>query len=132
MERALYQDALVAADDDPALKVRLVSLSHPMVGAWLVAPPTSPDLCLTNSDFRLASRLRLGLRPYDDLPSYCLCSAQFDLDGLHSLSCRLLRRTAATTRHDMVVNFLAATLRRLGAEVFVEPKDGGGQQGVPG
>ena len=51
---------------------RLVSLSSKSSGLWLSTIPIHPTLVLSNTNFSLAGRLRLGLSPFDDLRS-CSC-----------------------------------------------------------
>src|SRR5262249_6984276 len=50
------------------------------------------------------------------------CGTLLEHDFNHFLSCKLLRRTIITTRHDLIVRTLASFIRQAGGAVFVEPK----------
>jgi hypothetical protein len=88
--------------------------------AWLLAFPT-PSSSLTDREFRLASRLRLGLPPSDTLPRVCRCSARLDQDPGHFLSCKLLY-PVARVRHDRIVRHLSTLTQRAGGVALVEPR----------
>ena len=84
--------------------------------------PTSIDLQLSDQQMCIASRIRLGLPPLDHLPERCVCGATLSEDNGHFLSCRDLRRSAVTARHDSIVRVLAKHLRRATALVHEEPR----------
>ena len=69
----------------------------------------------------LASRIRLGLPPLDDLPVSCVCGQVLDDDPDH-FSCQNLRRSTVTSRHDSIVRLLAKHLRRASALVHEEQR----------
>jgi hypothetical protein len=115
-------DAMFNNSTSPAVKARLVSCKVKRSGAWLNVFPATPALTLINSHYALAFRLRLGLPPQDDLPLECKCGAILASDPDHFLSCKLLRRTIVTTRHDLIVRSLASFIRSAGGAVYVEPK----------
>lgn len=100
---------------------RLKSASARNAGAWLTCLPSSPELTMSDDDFRGASRIRLGL-PYADLPRNCACGTEISTDYSHFLSCKLLRRRSMTVRHDWLVHLLAKFFRSLGAVVHIEPR----------
>jgi hypothetical protein len=86
--------------------------------------------CLLDSHISLALRLRLGLAPQDDLPLLCKCNIPLASDPNHFLSCKLLRRTIVTTRHDDLHHLLCNFTRQAGCAVFIEPRslDGTGKR----
>ena len=49
-------------------------------------------------------------------------------DRDHFISCKLLRRTVATTRHDLIVQSLLSFIRSAGGAVFLEPKHSDGKR----
>lgn len=67
----------------------------------------------------LFMRQRLGLKPHDDLPTNCACGRSLDEDPAHFHSC-LLVKSAATARHNRLVNMLAKEARASGAYVQKE------------
>src|SRR6185437_15124018 len=56
------------------------------------------------------------------LPIGCKCGAVLNPDPAHFLSCKLLKRTIVTARHDMIVRQIASFVRSAGGSVFIEPK----------
>ena len=62
-------------------RARLLSCSGPH--AWIQAVTSDPELLLTNQQFQLASRLRLGVPPLDLMPSHCACGSDFSSDCNH-------------------------------------------------
>ena len=101
---------------------RIVSAGGKFAGVWLSVTPTSFDLQLTDEEMGLASRIRLGLPPLDNLPVSCVCGQVLDDDPDHFLSCQNLRRSAVTSRHDSIVRLLAKHLRRASALVHEEQR----------
>jgi hypothetical protein len=126
---ATLMDSIASSKRD---QQRLESLGSRNAGAWLTAYPTTPDLSLSNSEFCLAARLRLGLPTYDDLPELCACNDELALDPAHFLSCKLLRGSAVTERHNMLVRLLAQLFRtKAGAAVRVTPKMWDAKRWIP-
>ena len=76
---------------------------------------------MTDREFSLASRLRLGLPPSDTLPRVCRCSARLSEDPSHFLSCKLLY-PIARVRHDRLVRHLSTLIQRAGGVAYVEPR----------
>ena len=101
---------------------RLISASASKASAWLTATPSTPELVMSDTDYSLAVRHRLGLPCSDGLPAKCACDAGLASDLSHFHSCRLQKRTAITARHDFVVRTLAKLFRQVGAVVHVEPR----------
>ena len=86
--------------------------------AWLTALPTAFAYRLRDSTFRLATRHRLGLLPFDSLKGRTKChrscasapsSSHFNSDPAHLHSCFFNRGSPLNQRH----NDLAATLGKL-------------------
>ena len=88
--------------------------------AWLRSIPT-PSSFLSDREFSLASRLRLGLPPSDSLPRVCRCSARLSEDPAHFMSCMLLT-SVATVRHNRIVRHLSTLVQRAGGVTYVEPR----------
>lgn len=109
-------------------RARLLSNSAKNAGSWITTLPFTKELTISDVNFRLAVRLRLGLPPQDDLPKCCPCSVELTSELDHFLSCTRLRRSAATTRHDMLVRLLDRFIRRAGGATYVEPNWLGGQR----
>ena len=125
-QQAIYQ-SIAAAEYRELLastktKQRLISSSATMASSWLLAFPTTPELTLTDEEFRFAIKHRLGLPCADDLPLSCRCNKSLMDDPAHFHSCHLLKRTAITARHDMIVRSLANFFRMVGAVVHIEPR----------
>ena len=86
-------------------RARLNSLSDKHSDLWLSTPPISPIFALPNQTFAIASRIRLGLPPVDDLKN-CICNASLLSNPLHFLTCNLLR-DSIIARHDRLLQCLA-------------------------
>ena len=68
---------------------RFRSLQELGAGAWLDSIPSSAKLALKPSDFRLATRMRLGLEmPLGSVVPVCECGKDIDKDGYHLLTCK--------------------------------------------
>ena len=101
---------------------RILSAAAKFGGTWKTVLPSSPDLTLSDEDYRNAAKIGLGLPCQNDLPDKCECGEELIKDPAHFLSCRRLKRPAMSTRHDWIVNLLAKIFRELGAVVHVEPR----------
>jgi len=101
---------------------RILSAAAKFGGTWKTVLPSSPDLTLSDEDYRNAAKIGLGLPCQNDLPDKCDCGEELIKDPAHFLSCRRLKRPAMSTRHDWIVNLLAKIFRELGAVVHVEPR----------
>ncbi len=111
-------------------KARIIACRVKRSADWLLVFPSSSHFRLLDSHFQLAVRLRLGLPPQEGLPLCCKCDESLDSDPNHFLTCKLLRRTITTTRHDLLVKLLCSFTRLAGAVPFLEPKglDGTGSR----
>ena len=115
----IFSELKARLDSSPLSSASFSACLAPSSRAWLLALP-SPSLSLSDREFSLASRLRLGLPPSDTLPRVCRCSARMD-DPAHFLSCLLLR-PLARVRHDRLVRSLATLIQRAGGAAYVEPR----------
>ena len=69
--------------------IRLQMLQQPYVNQWLTASPHVRAYTLTDEEFRIAIRHRLGLHSRMELHHrICVCTAQFDAQPLHLLHCK--------------------------------------------
>jgi hypothetical protein len=83
----LAADALLAAAA-PAAAARLQSTRRDNASGWLAVCDTEAGAWLSDAEFRIASRLRLGL-PVRDGPCFCpSCDTQVEADGYHMLACK--------------------------------------------
>ena len=107
---ALFRD--VSQSD----QARLLSASSKRAGLWLTASPSSDELFIPDPAFLIALRLRLGLRPYDTMPSHCACGASLDdvsdANCAHTLTCQRQRARSGLLRHNFVLKRLLAWCRR--------------------
>jgi len=103
---------------------RLISSSAGNASAWLTVIPSTPELSLSDDDYILAIRHRLGLPSADGLPTKCAhpCNATLASDTSHFHSCQQQKRTSITARHDLIVRTLAKLFRQVGAVVHIEPR----------
>ena len=106
----------------------LVAVSAPRAWAWKSVAPTSKELELTDTQYRLAARLNLDLQPMEgaaalsDDCSLCGGSNAIRNDPWHYLSCVKLRRREITVRHDDVGRTLHRNALTLGLKAQLEPK----------
>ena len=121
MESELAAGQVIRSDGNPQEKSRLRSIKGKHAGAWLTTLPLSPMLTLSDAHFRVACRLRLGLPPQDNLPPTCACGSNLKSDPLHFLSCKRIKRSAVTQRHNMILQRLSHHLRQAGGSVYIEP-----------
>ena len=118
---ALEKHTLASLRNDvhlpPVDRARLISVGKPspssksisIAGHWLTTLPTRPEYTLTDTEFRLAARHRLGLKPIDDMPhAICMCDkGNFNEDAQHFHSCSSLKRLPVLVRHNYVANVVA-------------------------
>ena len=106
----------------------LVAVSAPRAWAWKSVAPTSKELELTDTQYRLAARLNLDLQPMEgaaalsDDCSLCGRSNAIRNDPWHYLSCKKLSRGEITVRHDDVGRTLHRNALALGLKAQLEPK----------
>ena len=103
----------------------LRAVTAPRAWAWKVAQPTSKELALTDTQYRVSARLNLGLRPgagTDALPDtrpMCNVSSSIRDNSWHFLSCSPLfgRGGQVTARHDDVGRALYRCALAMGLRV---------------
>ena len=118
-QRAIFTDTF--SDED---KARVLSCSGKNAGAWLTALPSSDyGWSLSDEEFLIASRIRMGLAPHDRLPLVCSCGVSRGDIPTHCLSCVPPSGATVTFRHDLVKNVIAYWSRVAGAAVEIEPRN---------
>jgi hypothetical protein len=100
---------------------RINSCASRSCSTFLTALPTETAHEIPNNQFILAIKHRLDLPPTNNQPTHCACKAQLTPQPSHYHSCTLLKRTANTTRHNIILNTLATLAREAGCTVYVEP-----------
>ena len=111
-------------DTDTHTQARVTSCSSKNAGAWLTALPSSEHgWTLSDEEFLVAARIRMGLPPHDRLPRICSCGVSRDDMPSHCLFCIPPAGASVTYRHDLVKNVLAYWARIAGAAVEIEPRN---------
>jgi hypothetical protein len=106
----------------------LRAISAPRAWTWKVVAPTSKELELSDTEYRIAARLNLGLQPIDGaeaLPATCpLCNKRNTIrdDPWHFLSCNTLHHGEINVRHDSVSRALYRCALLMGLPARLEPK----------
>lgn len=114
--------------DGGAALAHAKAISAPNASAWKRTAPTHPLMKLTDTQFRIAARLNLGLQPFShtgDLPDSCpLCRREDAIvnDPWHLLSCNSQTGAEITTRHNAVVDALYHAVLIMGGQAVREPK----------
>ena len=104
-----------SCDED---KARLLAVSQPHAGDWLLAPPiTSIGLRMSNEEIRIAVGTRLGGVTCE--PHLCQCGKMVDAKGLHGLSC--LKSAGRHIRHSNLNDIIHRALKRAGIQAAKEP-----------
>jgi hypothetical protein len=107
-------------------RASLLSASQRNSALWLTAMPRDTRFRLRDEEMIQALRLRLHLPPRDLSrlrATNCPCGAgDLERDPLHYHSCKLLKRGAITTRHDLVLHTLSAIAEELGVPRTIEPR----------
>ena len=121
------QAALTEAErqGDQATQARLLAVSAPGASVWLDTAPTTPALSLTNTQYQISSKIRLGLPPLP-LPSDCASCHTEDAcaaDPLHPLVCAAQTGRLVTTRHHQTVDALYVSAIHAGGIAIKEPRD---------
>jgi len=106
------------ASADARSKARLLSAAGYGAGRWLTTIPASKELSLTDDIFSLAVSHLLDLRFRADM--MCACGTRVS-EFHHFHVCKKLRRTAVTTRHNLLVHRLAKICTSAGHATVVEP-----------
>ena len=98
IEKHLHSAQLLKLDTQHVDRARLLSCSAKNAGIWLTTLPLSKEFTISDTNFCLAARFRLGLPPQDNLPRFCHCGTQLSTDPAHFLSCQSFRRGPVTHR----------------------------------
>jgi hypothetical protein len=130
---SLYKASLQLAKDtrkvDGGLTLaRLNAISAPKAWTWKLAAPTSRELEMTDTEYRISARMNLGLQPIDGaaaLPDICpLCKDKKNTirdDPWHFLSCRSLHNGEISVRHHTVNRALYHCALAMGLPARLEP-----------
>jgi hypothetical protein len=131
-----YEASLSAAQamrkhDGGVALAHLRAISAPRASAWKTVIPSNPMLQLTDTQYRIAARLNLRLRPLNAsgmsaLPASCPVCGQKDAianDSWHFLSCKKGKGPASevTTRHNAVRDALWHGVLAVGGQAVREP-----------
>jgi hypothetical protein len=106
----------------------LKSVSAPRAWAWKTVVPTTKDLELTDTQYRIATRLNLGLLPVEGtgaLPNTCpICTRLNTIkkDPWHLMTCRKLTHGEVGVRHDEVETALYRSALMMGLQAVRQPK----------
>ena len=106
----------------------LKSVSAPRAWAWKTVVPTTKDLELTDTQYRIATRLNLGLLPVEGtgaLPNTCpICTRLNTIkkDPWHFMTCRKLTHGEVGVRHDEVETALYRSALMMGLQAVRQPK----------
>ena len=106
-----------------------MAITVPRAWTWKNARPTSAELRLTDTQYRLATRLNLGLGPQcasvgAAVPYECPFCKKADAvakDPWHLLSCVKAIKREVHMRHNEVVNALWSTVLAVGGQAVREP-----------
>jgi hypothetical protein len=109
---------LLSSAPDLHHRARLLAVSAPHSGDWLLALPISScGLRLDDEAIRVAVGLRLGVNLC--VPHLCPCGAQVDSRGTHGLACK--RSAGRTSRHHYLNDLIWRGLTRAGIPSSKEP-----------
>jgi hypothetical protein len=126
LELQLHEQLFASSNKYQRIVLTALALTK-KANAWLTVLPTSHELRMSDSSFRLAVRHRLGLLPYDTLRSRrcryrgCDDAATFMHDPDHLHSCPLHRRTLCSARHNDLMQTLITLARKVGFHAVREP-----------
>ena len=122
VETLILNAFLVGPDCTRADEIRIESCKGRLTSRWLHPSPLHHPL--SDLDFQLVFRLRLGLPPLDSLPALCpLCNRDVSVNPWHALGCQSLKRRSITIRHDRAMLLLVKYARSLGILASLVPKD---------
>src|ERR1700753_1526479 len=96
---------------------------------WLTTDPSSPALSLTNTQYQISSKIRLGLQPLP-LPSDCASCHTPDAcaeDHNYPLVCIAQKGTNTTIRHHDGVDAIFVSTIHAGGFAIKEPRQLGGR-----
>ena len=105
----------------------LISVSAKRAWIWKTVEPTTKDLELTDTQYRLAARLNLGLSPMAGiaaLPNTCPVCLKLNTirkDAWHFMTCSKLTKGEVSVRHDEVESALYRAALILGLQAVRQP-----------
>ena len=104
----------------------LHSIAAPHAPTWKTVHPTSTLHLLTDAQYRIATRLNLGLPPHHNhLPHKCTSCGRENalvIDPWHHLSCNSHKGREITMRHNAVLLALYSHVRAAGGTATMEPR----------
>ena len=101
---------------------RLHAITAPNSHTWTNTLPTESYLQLTDFQYKIATRTRLGLKPLPILPQTCAdCQSPIDSHCDHFLTCVYRRKNELNIRHDQISNLIARIVKMVGGCATVEP-----------
>ena len=106
---------------------RLRSVSAKRAWTWKMVVPTTKDLELTDTQYRIAARLNLGLSPMAGtgaLPSTCPICTKLNAiteDPWHFMTCKKLSKGEVSVRHDEVESALYRSALIMGLQAVRQP-----------
>ena len=119
--RAKHMQELVRDHGDATEKANFLSNDGSFAGAWLFSIPKHPQSTMSNSEFSVAMKLRLGIS-FNTLQPRCCCSDRTKIcsSGTHLFSCNEFK-FLTTLRHDAIQQ----DLKQLGAYGGISVIDSG-------
>ena len=111
------------AEGDEGTAARLLAVTAPGASIWLTTDPSSPALSLTNTQYQISSKFRLGLEPLS-LPSDCASchtAGACAEDPNHPLVCIAQKGRDITLRHHGTVDPLYVATIHAGGVAIKEP-----------
>lgn len=121
IEKDIFSAQLLKLDTNHQARACLLSSSAKNAGAWLTTLPSCKEFMISDTNYRLAARFRLGLAPHDDLPKQCQCQTLLSSDPAHFLSCKSFRHSPVNHRHGMQTQLLVRLIHKAGGTAYLEP-----------
>ena len=94
---------------DQRKAIKIMSAAGTGAAAFLHAPEMIPGCALSNREFELAVKLRLGSPIHHNLPGTCICGQHIDQLGDHLMKCK--RGNEWDTRHTAINQCVSALVR---------------------
>ena len=120
IEGKLVREYSVSVADDSEQKARTLSATGPHASTWLTTIPRTKRTFLTDEEYTMALRLRLGMPPNDNMPERCACGFEMEDDANHFLNCPKTRGSLVTKQHHRLVRTRAHFLHKAGFLVNLE------------
>jgi hypothetical protein len=113
------------SEGDEVTLARLLGVTAPGASDWLTTNPSSPATSLTDTEYQISSKIRLGLPPLPLLSDCASCHGPdaCALDPLHPLVCIGQKGNTITLRHHGVVDPLSVSTIHAGGMAIKEPRD---------